>query len=228
MEDGEPKQQSSRIKGGTVRATRQRAEAKGMRIVGLLGGVASGKSYVAGLFCRLGAALLDADGAGHEVLREPEVESAARRRWGGEVFGPDGRIDRSRLAGIVFAAAPDGPRELEYLEQLTHPRIEDLLRRQARQLEAAGRQVAVLDAPVMLKAGWDAFCDILVFVDAPREVRLARARGRGWTEDEFAAREAAQESLEAKRQRADMVIDNSGSPEATQAQLERCWHAIVG
>lgn len=207
-----------------------------MRIVGLLGGVASGKSLVARQFCELGAGLLDGDRAGHEVLRQAEVIQAARARWGERILGPDGQIDRAALGRIVFPPpqgcgeqlGDENNAELEFLEQLTHPRIGELLRHEARRLAATGKWLAVLDAAVMLKAGWDRLCDKIVFVDAPREIRLARALERGWSEEEFTAREAAQESLIVKRERADMVIDNSGSPEMTQAQVERLWRTLAG
>ncbi|HEV3004628.1 MAG TPA: dephospho-CoA kinase [Pirellulales bacterium] len=199
-----------------------------MKVVGLLGGVASGKTLVARQLCDLGAGLLDGDGAGHEVLRLPEVERLVRERWGGAVFADDGRIDRRALAQIVFAARPEGPAELKHLEQITHPLITQRLREQAAALAAAGRHLAVLDAPVMLKAGWDQFCDTIVFVDASREVRQARAQRRGWSQEDFAAREAAQESLNDKRRLADATIDNSGSPEATRAQVERLWRSLIG
>lgn len=199
-----------------------------MLIVGLLGGVASGKSLIARQLCELGAGLLDGDRAGHEVLRLPEIERQVRALWGEAVFAPDGRIDRKALGKIVFAPPPDGPRELQRLEELTHPEIGMRLRLQAEELARAGRTVAVLDAPVMLKAGWDKFCDRIVFVDAPHEVRLARAIGRGWNQEDFAAREAAQEALEVKRAHADTVIDNSGSPEHAQAQVERFWQSLIG
>lgn len=199
-----------------------------MQIVGLLGGVASGKSLVARQLCELGAALLDGDRAGHEVLQSPEIERAVRQEWGDAVFGPDGKVDRKALGKIVFAPPPDGPQELQLLEQLTHPEIGRRLQRQAEQWAAEGRKVAVLDAPVMLKAGWDKFCDRIVFVDAPREVRLTRALGRGWNQEDFAAREAAQESLEVKRAHADTMIDNSGSPESTLVQVRRFWQTLVG
>lgn len=199
-----------------------------MLVIGLVGGVASGKSLVARQLSDLGAAILDGDRAGHEVLRTTEVEEAVRRRWGAGVFGPDGRIARSALAAIVFAATPQAREELNYLEQLTHPRIAAMLRGQIAELAAAGTPAAVLDAPVLLKAGWDKFCDRIVYVDAPREVRAARARQRGWNEAQFAAREAAQESLEVKRRHADAVIDNSASAEATQVQVKRLWQAWVG
>jgi len=197
-------------------------------VIGLLGGVASGKSLVAGLLAELGAGVLDADRAAHEVLTDAAVESAARERWGSNVFGPDGRIDRARLARIVFAGGPDGRRQRKYLEQLTHPRIGRLLAGQADRLRASGAAAAVLDAPLLLEAGWDRLCDKLVFVDAPRDIRLERARKRGGSEEDFDAREAAQESLEAKRRRADVVVDNSGSAASTRAQIERFWRTLVG
>lgn len=197
-----------------------------LRVVGLLGGVASGKSLVAGQLRALGAGTLDGDAAGHEVLRLPAVQQLARERWGDEIFGPDGHVRRPALAKIVFAATPEGRRELEYLEQITHPKIEALLRRDVERLSAEGFSVAVLDAPVMLKAGWDRLCDRIVFVDAPDVVRRRRARQRGWNQEDFMAREAAQEPLPIKRDRADTVIDNSGTPEATRTQVERLWQSL--
>jgi dephospho-CoA kinase len=165
---------------------------------------------------------------GHEVLRLPKIEQAVRERWGEEVFGSDGRLDRSKLARIVFAPPPEGTRERNYLEQLTHPEIGRLVQEEARRLAVAGAPAAVLDAPLLMEAGWDGFCDVLLFVEAPRHVRLARAKSRGWSEEEFAAREGAQESLDFKRQRADVVVDNSGLPEETEAQLERFWRSLIG
>lgn len=199
-----------------------------MHLIGVLGGVASGKSLVARQFVDLGAGLLDADRAGHDVLRLPPIEAAVLRRWGRSMCGPDGRIDRARLALIVFADPPEGPRERKYLEQLTHPEIARLLKQQAEALAVSGTTVAVLDAPLLLEAGWDKLCKELVFIDAPRPVRLSRAIARGWSEEDFVAREGVQESLDIKRERADVTIDNSGSTEHTQAQIEQFWHSHFG
>ena len=198
-----------------------------MKILGLLGGVASGKSLVARQLAELGAVVLDADRAGHEALRLPGTEAAARRRWGDAVFGPDGHIDRSRLAKIVFAPPPDGPKERKYLEMLTHPEIGRRLAAQAGAIKAES-PLAVLDAALIFEAGWNKLCDCYAFVDVPRDVRLARALHRGWTEGDFAAREAAQDSLDSKRTRADLIIDNSGSVEHTGAQVQRLWQFLVG
>ena len=77
------------------------------------------------------------------------------------------------------------------------------------------------------EAGLDKLCDKLIFVDAPPEVRLQRAMARGWRKEDFTAREDAQKSLDFKRNRADVVIDNSGSPEQTQAQVQRLWQTLI-
>lgn len=199
------------------------------KIVGILGGVASGKSFVADELRKRGAAVLDADQTGHEVLRLPEVESAARKRWGAQIFGPDGHIERRRLADIVFASADQAAAELAYLEELTHPLIRDRLRRQIDEIaQRRTAPVIVLDAPVLLKAGWDRLCDHILFVAADDATRLARALRRGWTAEQFAAREAAQEPLEVKQKRADLVVDNSGTPDQTCIQIDSIWRRLLG
>jgi dephospho-CoA kinase len=117
-------------------------------------------------------------------------------------------------------------RERKYLEGLMHPRIGRVLADEAEGLAAAGTAAAVLDAPLILEAGWDKLCNTLVFVDAPLSARQSRASARGWTSADFAAREAAQLPPEAKRRRAHAVIDNSGSPQETQQQVERFWRSF--
>jgi dephospho-CoA kinase len=198
-----------------------------MKIIGITGGVAGGKSAVADMFARLGAGVLDADRAGHAALRLPHVVAAARARWGDAVFDSDGRIDRAKLAQLVFAPGATGETERKYLEQLSHPEIAAIVRRQADQLAASDTKIAVLDAALLFEAGWNDLCDYTVFVDAPREQRLQRAMTRGWSEADFAAREDAQESLDTKRKRADVIIDNSHSPQRTQAQVEQVWASLV-
>ena len=131
------------------------------------------------------------------------------------------------MAGVVFAPGPEGQAERKYLEQLTHPEIAGLVRRQAEALATAGVEIALLDAPLLVEAGWDDWCEKTVFVEAPREERLRRAMARGWTKEDFAAREAAQESLDCKRAHADIIIDNAGPPERTQAQVEQFWASLI-
>ena len=198
-----------------------------MHVIGIVGGVAGGKSLVAKQLSDLGVAVLEADRIGHEVLRREGVEAAARSRWGEAVFGPEGRIDRLRLAKVVFAPPPDGARERKYLENLTHPEIGRLVRQEISRLAIGGQKLVVLDAPLLMEAGWDRFCNTIIFVDAPRALRLARAKSRGWSEEDFVAREGAQDSLDFKRERADVTIDNSQSVESTKAQIERWRHSLV-
>ena len=198
-----------------------------IKIIGILGGVASGKSLVAEQFRHLGAKVLDADQVGHEVLREPEVIQAACERWGDAVLAEDGQIDRTKVAKIVFAPSPVGTEDLAFLEQLTHPRIGARLEQLFERTRQNGdTEVVILDAPVMLKSGWDRFCDHILFIEAPRNLRRQRARERGWNDADFAARESAQESLETKRAAADHVIDNSGSIDATRQQVESFWRSL--
>jgi dephospho-CoA kinase len=198
-----------------------------MKIIGLLGGVASGKSMVAEQLAACGTKVLNADEIAHEVLRQPKIEAAVRQRWGNAVFGADGRIDRSRLARIVFAPPPDGPPARAYLEQLTHAEIIPIIKEQLDALAGSGVKAAVIDAPLLAEAGLDKLCDKLIYVNAPPEVRLERALARGWRKEDFAAREDALKSLDFKRKRADLIIDNSGSPEQTQTQVERLWQSLI-
>ncbi len=197
-----------------------------MILIGILGGVGSGKSAVSDRLKTLGAVVLDADQLGHEVLRQPEVKAELRRRWGETVMDAAGEIDRRKVAEIVFAATPQGREELAFLEQLTHPRIKQRLQTQLAELNVAGVRAAVLDAPVMLKAGWGRMCNLLLYVDTPRQVRRARVRQRGWTEAEFAAREAAQEPVETKRSRAGVILDNSSSWDHLYEQVDRFWRGL--
>jgi len=195
-----------------------------MVVIGLVGGIASGKSMVSQQLQALGATRLDADAAGHQVLLEPAVKQAVRERWGEQVFSASGEIVRQQVAGIVFAPAPGGPVELAFLENLTHPRIARILQQQLDDFQGG---VLVLDAPVMFKAGWNRFCDHIIFVDTPYQQRLERAQQRGWTESQFAAREAAQESIEWKRQQASFIVDNSSTPEAARRQVADIWATIA-
>lgn len=176
-------------------------------VIGLVGGIGSGKSQVAAAFARRGAGVIAGDELAHEALRQPEVKEQVAHRWGPDVLDEQGEVRRRKLAGIVFA----DPKELKALEAIVHPWIK---RRIAEEVEKARQDPAVrlvvLDAAVMLEAGWSEVCDRLVYVDAPREVRLRRLAGqRGWTAEELAARESAQLPLTEKASRADHAIDNS-------------------
>jgi dephospho-CoA kinase len=195
-----------------------------MHIIGIVGGVASGKSLATEYLRQLGAAVLDGDQAGHEVLREPAVVAAASERWGAAILDADGQIDRSKLAEIVFAPTDEAAAELKFLEDLTHPRIRARLTDKVARLESEeNSSVAVLDAPVLLKAGWNDFCQTILFVDTPPKLRLQRAVSRGWSEQDVLRREAAQVPIQQKRAVADVILDNSGPPEKLYQQILDFW-----
>jgi len=195
-----------------------------MHIIGIVGGVASGKSRATEFLRQLGAAVLDGDRAGHEVLREPAVVAASSDRWGAQILDADGQIDRSKLAEIVFAPTDEAAEELGFLEDLTHPRIRARLTDEVASLEAEGNSpVAVLDAPVLLKAGWNDFCNTILFIDTPAKLRLQRAAARGWSEQDVLRREAAQVPIQQKRALADVILDNSGPPDKLYQQIHDFW-----
>lgn len=199
-----------------------------MIVIGLTGGIASGKSLVAAELARHGAVVADADGWGHEVLREPAVCAALRGRWGLAVVDESGEIDRAAVAGIVFAPPPSGPRERAFLERTTHPRITarlvEWLEQHAQRRDASA---AVLDAPLLHPAGWAALCDVILFVEADAAIRADRARTRGWTDAQWQARQAAQGSLCYQRGRADRIIRNSGTREELAAQVAAFWQTLT-
>jgi dephospho-CoA kinase len=188
----------------------------------------SGKSRVAAEFTRHGARVVSGDEAGHEALRQPEIRTRVVERWGREVLDERGEVNRRKVGAIVFA----DPKERQALEALVFPWIE---RRLSEQIAAAVAdpqiKLVVLDAAIMLETGWNKLCDRLVYVHAPRELRLRRlAEHRGWTAKEVEARENAQMSLSEKLSRADDVLDNSGSLEEVSQQVNellRRWGVAV-
>ncbi len=198
-----------------------------MLILGLVGGIASGKSVVADCFRDLGAVVLDADRAGHDVLREPEVIDLLRQRWGDRILDSEGQISRRAVARIVFA--PSGQADKQFLEQITHPRIEQRLQQElaAARTSPQPPRVVVIDAALLFEAGWDKLCDKILFVDAPRDARLERAVRRGWSADQFAAREAAQLPLEEKGARSQVLIRNVRTLENVRDVVRLTWNHLL-
>jgi len=199
--------------------------AKGNKpVIGLIGGIGSGKSQVAAAFARNGARVIAGDQLGQAALRDPDLRARVASRWGEAIVDEQGEIDRRRLGAIVFA----DPVERKALEAITHPWIRRHIRAKIEEARRDPRvPLIVLDAAIMLEAGWNEVCDRLVYIEAPRAVRLERvARQRGWSEKEVDARERAQLPLTEKVVRADHVLDNSASLEYLNRQvtdLLRLW-----
>ena len=199
-----------------------------MWVIGIVGGVASGKSLVSQSFARLGAEVIEADRLGHEVLQEPEVTALLRERWGDKILSTSSEIDRRAVAQIVFAPTPAGKAELQFLESVTHPRISAKMRNQISELATQGAvDIVVLDAALLLEAGWDEYCDKILYVETPEVVRHERATSRGWSAEDVAKREAAQLPLAQKKLRADTVIDNSQSAAETTRQIEAIVKSLI-
>lgn len=199
-----------------------------MKKLGVVGGIASGKSQVSKTFESWGAHRIDGDELGHQVLKQEEVCKRLHDRWGDRVLNENRELDRRAIAAIVFAEGRDGSEALQFLEGITHPRISRLIGDQIELAERQGQIAVVIDAAIMLKAGWAHHCDVLVFVDASRSVRLQRAMKRGWTEVQFDAREAQQWPVEQKRAHCQFVVNNGGSLESMKQQAAEVWTQIVG
>jgi dephospho-CoA kinase len=200
------------------RARQRHAAKNGSQVIGLIGGMGGGKSEVAALLAKRGARVVSGDEAGHEALRQNDVKVLAVKHWGKQILSNRGEIDRRKLAAIVFGQEM----ERKALEQMVFPWINKRLHEQIALAKADPQTpLVVLDAAIMLEAGWNKECDRLVYIDAPRSVRLARlSEKRGWLPKEVEDREKAQWSLTEKRNRADEVLDNSGSLEQLAGQLD--------
>ncbi len=200
-------------------------------VVGLIGGIGAGKSLAAEALARRGAFVLDADAVGHALLDQRPVRDRVVERFGTGVLapstGPDEpqHIDRRALGEIVFAQ----PAALCDLETILHPIMRRTFERAiARTIRRGRARGVVLDAAILLEAEWDSLCDRVVFIDAPRDQRLARVAGsRGWGESTLEDRERAQLPLDQKRQRADEVVRNDAGPEALEASMSRIWEKIA-
>jgi dephospho-CoA kinase len=193
-------------------------------VIGLTGGVGAGKSEVAHLLARHGFTVIDSDKEAKEALDRPVVREQLVEWWGPRVLTPDGRIDRRAVAQIIFSDDSQRTR----LEQLVHPLVKAtraaLIDRAARE----GSRGVVIDAPLLLEAGSDAECDLIIFVDAPRDQRISRVQTtRNWDQAELTRRENAQLPLEAKRRRSDEVIVNDSSPQVLEAKVADLVHRIL-
>ena len=196
-----------------------------MRVVGLTGGIASGKSTVSAMFRELGAQVIDADQVAREVVEPgtPALEEIARRFPG--VVDAAGRLDRTALGARVFSDAT----ERRALEAIVHPRIRDEVARRTEALARVGVQVVLYDAALLIENGLDRGMDGVILVSAPEAVQRARLAARDGLDDAaISARLAAQLPLAAKRAHATWVVDNGGSLDETRAQVRRVWEEIRG
>lgn len=190
-------------------------------VIGLTGNIGSGKSTVAAMLRQLGAYVIDADRVAHTVMRAGNpVHAEIVKAFGSEVLAPDGEIDRRRLARIVFA----DPEALRRLEALVHPAtcaaIDEMVR-------SATAPVVVVEAIKLIEAGIADRCDSVWVVVSTEEQQIERVMAqRGLSRVEVEQRIRAQPPVQLKLERADVVIDNSGSLEHTWAQVQEAWRKL--
>jgi len=194
-------------------------------VIGLMGAPGSGKSLVAQQLAQLGCAVIDADEIAKAQLDEPQIAQVLEQWWGDSVRSADGCIDRQAVGRIVF----EDKTQLARLEALIHPRVHahrHRLRAQYRQDQAI--KAIVEDCPLLLESGLGEDCDVLVFVDTPRAIRLKRvAAQRGWTPEELDRREKNQMPLDMKRKRADYVVENDADVEQTLQRVRRIFSLTI-
>lgn len=198
-----------------------------MFVIGVVGGIASGKSAVSRMMEEFGATVLNADRVGHEVLEEEPVIQLLDERWGMDVMTLEGAIDRQSVASRVFGDSSRAAEELRFLESVTHPRIGQRLQERIDQAREEAEVAVVLDAPLLFEAEWDKLCDFVIFVDASWPNRRNRALERGWSEKELKERETSQDPIEIKRERADWTLSTDVPLEETRARLLQWWVETV-
>jgi dephospho-CoA kinase len=198
-------------------------------VIGLVGGVGSGKSSVARrLASQRRLKVIDGDALGHKALADPSIQSQLRTRFGDSIFEGHGQVNRSALARVVFGPEVGHRRARADLESIVHPQI----RREIEWQIAAARstenvEAVLLDAAVLFEAGWNELCDAVVFVDVPEPRRIERVRSRGWDDGELRKREASQMPVEEKRRACEYQINNSGDLDEAARELSEILDRIL-
>ena len=197
----------------------------GKPTIGLAGGIGSGKSTVASILEELGARVICSDRLNHEELDSPEVLGQLQEWWGAGVLTSEGRADRAAIRQMVSS----DPEARVRLEQLVHPRIAARRRALMEQYAADPAVKAVVwDSPLLFEAGLAGQCDRVIFVEAPREVRLDRVmRARGWTPEDLERLEKSQKPLDYKRDRADYRVVNNSDNHELRRQVSDIFSRIL-
>ena len=190
-------------------------------VVGVVGGIASGKSQVTRMLGELNGTIISADEIGHRVLLEPNVIDSLVKIFGNGIL-TSSSIDRKKLASMVFGDSADCKTMRKNLEAIVHPRIRQIAKSELERLkQEANTRMIILDAPLLIEGGWLPYCDRVIYVDSSDAVREKRALERGWSAMEWQDRESAQMSLSEKKKYAtDVLLNNGTIEELTQRVLE--------
>jgi dephospho-CoA kinase len=197
----------------------------GKPIIGITGGIGSGKSTVARMFGEMGCMVIHADEQVNLAYRDPAVVNELRGWWGDEIVGLDGVLDRKKIADIVFA----DPGQRQRLEGLLHPKVAQMRReRMGEGLEDPQIRAFIWDTPLLFEAGLRSGCDAIVFVESPFWMRLERVgKSRGWNEGELGRREKSQWPLDKKREISDYIIDNTADADYVRSQVREVLFRIL-
>ena len=190
-------------------------------VIGIIGGIGSGKSSVAKwVAAQAGLRVIDADALGHAALREPHIIQALCEQFGTDIRSDDGQIVRSLLAKKVFGSSSNQLSARHELERIVHPEIKKKIVEEIAKAAGLGQSAVLLDAAVLLETGWKDQCDLIVFVQTPDSIRLKRVQeNRGWTAEELQRREASQWSLARKQAAADLTVTNDRELDHAGRQL---------
>lgn len=193
-------------------------------LIGIVGGIASGKSEVSRRFQALGAACLQADQIVHELFQRPDIIESVRLLMGSMAVTESGEVDRKYIASRIFGSHESADQDRRELERLLHPLVREEIEKQVIDLRSRNQaSLIVLDAPLLLEAGYQSMCQAIVFIDTPDHLRQQFAARRGWTREQLKEREAAQLPLVRKAAEADYVIDNHGDLEHLQEQVDALY-----
>ena len=195
-----------------------------MKVIGLTGGIGSGKSTVSRFLAELGAVILDADRVGHEALKPgTEVCREVVAAFGRQILTPGGNIDRAKLGGIVF----DNPESLSQLNRIMHPRMYDMVKARLEEYRRQGAGVVVLEAPLLVEAGWTSLVDEVWVTVASEATVLRRLKGReGLSESASLARIRSQLSPEERIKHADVVINTDCGLDELKARVGELWREL--
>ena len=196
-----------------------------MIVIGLTGGIGTGKSEVARIFQELGAVLINADQIGHQAYTpHSEIWQEVVKAFGEEILQPNGEIDRKKLGSIVFA----DPDQLTRLNQIMHPRMARMVAQQVQELREQGADVVVVEAALLFEAGWDSLVGEVWSTESPEDLVIERLQTRsGLSQEEAKKRIDSQMSAEERKSRSQVVVDNSGDLVELERVVRSIWDRRV-
>lgn len=193
-------------------------------VIGLSGGVGSGKSAVASILAEFGCVVIDSDRRAKATLELPEVRDRLVSWWGDRVLDDKGDIDRPAVAAIIFNDSVQRRR----LENLIHPILASTRMEIISEAGRSGATAVVIDAPLLYEAGLDKICTAVIYIDTPRPRRVRQVlESRGWAQEEMDRREQAQTPLHKKRKMSQYVITNASTPDDLSKATRRILDEII-